>query len=113
MNFKSKNNENNYLELGFDEITKKLHVYKNPTEALYSEESDNVLSISVYDSNGNTTATLQVVGNQVIPEEQVNRINNLQYTEGMYIGIETKYPEKLSITGNITHSDNQNNFIQM
>ncbi|OLA29943.1 MAG: hypothetical protein BHW30_05410 [Firmicutes bacterium CAG_194_44_15] len=53
---------------------------------------------NIYDSNGNTTATLQVVGNQVIPEEQVNRINNLQYTEGMYIGIETKYPEKLSIT---------------
>ncbi|MFQ6883923.1 immunoglobulin-like domain-containing protein, partial [Clostridium sp.] len=110
LNFKSKNNENNYLELGFDEITKKLHVYKKPTEALYSEDSDNVLSISVYDSNGNTTTTLQIVGNQVIPEEQVNRINDLQYTEGMYIGIETKYPEKLSITGNITHSDNQNQF---
>ncbi|WP_302631341.1 immunoglobulin-like domain-containing protein, partial [uncultured Clostridium sp.] len=110
LNFKSKNNENNYLELGFDEITKKLHVYKNPTEALYSEDSDNVLSISIYDSNGNTTETLQIVGNQVIPEEKVNRINNLPYTEGMYIGIETKYPEKLSITGNITHSDKQNQF---
>ena len=110
LNFKSKNNESNYLEVGFDEITKKLHIYKNPTEALYSEESDNVLSISVYDSNGNTTETLQIVGNQVIPEEQVNRINDLPYTEGMYIGIETKYPEKLSITGNITHSDKQNQF---
>ncbi|MBC5655406.1 hypothetical protein H8R98_13200, partial [Blautia sp. M16] len=110
LNFKSKNNESNYLELGFDEITKKLHIYKNPTEALYSEDSDNVLSISVYDSNGNTTETLQIVGNQVIPEEQVNRINDLPYTEGMYIGIETKYPEKLSITGNITHSDKQNQF---
>ncbi|MFR2220867.1 immunoglobulin-like domain-containing protein, partial [Clostridium sp.] len=110
LKFKSKNNESNYLELGFDEITKKLHIYKNPTEVLYSEDSDNVLSISVYDSNGNTTETLQIVGNQVIPEEQVNRINNLPYTEGMYIGIETKYPEKLSITGNITHSDKQNQF---
>ncbi len=110
LKLKSKNNESNYLELGFDEITKKLHIYKNPTEVLYSEDSDNVLSISVYDSNGNTTETLQIVGNQVIPEEQVNRINNLPYTEGMYIGIETKYPEKLSITGNITHSDKQNQF---
>ena len=110
LKLKSHNNsESNYLELGFDELTNKLKVYKEPTEVLYPNDEENILTISVYTSSGSTLKTLQIQGNQRIDEAQIRRINELEYQEGLFIGVETKYPQNLSITGNIEKVNNLNN----
>lgn len=109
LKMKSSTNENNYLEIGFDELNKKLKVYSSPTSPLYPNDEENILIISIYDSSGATLKTLQVQGNQTIDEAQINRINQLQYIEGLSISIETKYHDNLSISGNIDKVNNLNN----
>ncbi|MFR2265786.1 MAG: immunoglobulin-like domain-containing protein, partial [Clostridium sp.] len=103
------NSAENYLEIGFDELEKKLKVYKKPETPLYPEDNENVLTISIYRSNGETIKTLQVQGDQVIDNNQVQRINEVSYTEGLFISVESKYHEKLLITGNIANINNLNN----
>ena len=109
LKLKSSTNENNYLEIGFDELNKKLKVYHKPTSALYPEINENVLTISVYDSNGETLKTLQIHGNQTINEEEFTKIDDSAYTEGLFIEVESKYPKNLSITGDIANIHNLNN----
>ncbi len=109
LKLKSSTDENNYLEIGFDELNKKLKVYHKPTSALYPEINENVLTISVYNSNGETLKTLQIHGNQTINEEELKKINDSTYTEGLFIEVESKYPENLSITGDIANIHNLNN----
>ena len=106
---KSSTNENNYLEIGFDELNKKLKVYHKPTSALYPETNENILTISVYNSNGETLKTLQIHGNQTINEEEFKKIDDSTYTEGLFIEVESKYPKNLSITGDIANIHNLNN----
>ena len=103
------NSAENYLEIGFDELEKKLKVYKKPETPLYPEDNENVLTISIYRSNGETIKTLQVQGDQVIDNNQVQRINEVSYTEGLFISVESKYHEKILITGNIANINNLNN----
>ena len=103
------NSAENYLEIGFDELEKKLKVYKKPETPLYPEDNENVLTISIYRSNGETIKTLQVQGDQVIDNNQIQRINEVSYTEGLFISVESKYHEKLFITGNIANINNLNN----
>jgi len=109
LKLKSSTNENNYLEIGFDELNKKLKVYHKPTSALYPEINENVLTISVYDSNGETLKTLQIHGNETINEEEFTKIDDSAYTEGLFIEVESKYPKNLSITGDIANIHNLNN----
>ena len=109
LKLKSSTDENNYLEIGFDELNKKLKVYHKPTSALYPEINENVLTISVYDSNGETLKTLQIHGNQTINEEEFTKIDDSAYTEGLFIEVESKYPKNLSITGDIANIHNLNN----
>ena len=109
LKLKSSTDENNYLEIGFDELNKKLKVYHKPTSALYPEINENVLTISVYDSNGETLKTLQIHGNQTINEEEFKKIDDSTYTEGLFIEVESKYPKNLSITGDIANIHNLNN----
>ena len=106
LKLKSESNNENYLELGFDELTHKLKVYKELTEALYPDDEENVLTISIYTASGSTLKTLQIQGNKLIDNEQIKRINEVEYEEGLFIGVETKYPKNLSITGNIEKVDN-------
>nr|WP_302633354.1 immunoglobulin-like domain-containing protein [uncultured Clostridium sp.] len=109
LKLKSENNDENYLEIGFDELEKKLKVYNKPTAALYSNDSESVLTLSIYNRNGATLKTLQVQGNVLISDEEIQKINNLEYQEGLFIGVETKYPKNLSIAGNIEKVNNLNN----
>ena len=109
LKLKSENNDKNYLEIGFDELEKKLKVYNKPTAALYSNDSESVLTLSIYDRNGATLKTLQVQGNVLISDEEIQKINDLEYQEGLFIGVETKYPKNLSIAGNIEKVNNLNN----
>ena len=109
LKLKSSTDENNYLEIGFDELNKKLKVYHKPTSALYPETNENILTISVYNSNGETLKTLQIHGNQTIDEEEFTKIDDLAYTEGLFIEVESKYPKNLSITGDIANIHNLNN----
>ena len=109
LKLKSENNDENYLEIGFDELEKKLKVYNKPTAALYSNDSESVLTLSIYDRNGATLKTLQVQGNVLISDEEIKKINDLEYQEGLFIGVETKYPKNLSIAGNIEKVNNLNN----
>ena len=53
--------------------------------------------------------TLQVQGNVLISDEEIKKINDLEYQEGLFIGVETKYPKNLSIAGNIEKVNNLNN----
>ena len=109
LKLKSSTDENNYLEIGFDELNKKLKVYHKPTSALYPEINENVLTISVYNSNGETLKTLQIHGNETINEEEFKKIDDSAYTEGLFIEVESKYPKNLSITGDIANIHNLNN----
>ena len=109
LKLKSSTDENNYLEIGFDELNKKLKVYHKPTSALYPEINENVLTISVYNSNGETLKTLQIHGNQTIDEDEFTKIDDSAYTEGLFIEVESKYPKNLSITGDIANIHNLNN----
>ena len=109
LKLKSSTDENNYLEIGFDELNKKLKVYHKPTSALYPEINENVLTISVYNSNGETLKTLQIHGNETINEEEFTKIDDSAYTEGLFIEVESKYPKNLSITGDIANIHNLNN----
>ncbi len=109
LKLKSENNDENYLEIGFDELEKKLKVYNKPTAALYSNDSESVLTLSIYDRNGATLKTLQVQGNVLISDDEIKKINDLEYQEGIFIGVETKYPKNLSIAGNIEKVNNLNN----
>ena len=109
LKLKSENNDENYLEIGFDELEKKLKVYNKPTAALYSNDSESVLTLSIYDRNGATLKTLQVQGNVLISDDEIKKINDLEYQEGLFIGVETKYAKNLSIAGNIEKVNNLNN----
>ncbi len=91
----------NILRIGFDSIERKLRVLDHRLNASTDlNNSKLAFAINAYDSIGNTLATIELKGTDIITQELVDRINNFGYVEGYRLSIWANNPsEHISIDG--------------
>lgn len=91
----------NILTIGFDSIERKLRVLDHTlNESIDLNNSKLAFAINAYDSIGNTLATIELKGTDIISQELVDRINNFGYVEGYRLSIWANNPSQhISIDG--------------
>ncbi|WP_195932417.1 immunoglobulin-like domain-containing protein [Turicibacter sanguinis] len=82
------NENNDFLTIGFDELTKKLKVVNYEKDMWISgNEKDTALELKLYSSNKTVKQTLILKFNQIINQSFIEQIEQINYAEGDYLTI--------------------------
>lgn len=109
IDFKDKDG-NKVFSLAFDELKKEFTLkYKSTQHSIEPGSNDEVLTIKVFNKYGKARKTFRIYGKDLGNSANINALNGFKYSEGEYIQIVAKYPERIKVDANVTKEKEYSN----
>lgn len=104
------NSENKVFSLAFDELNKQFTLkYQSTQHSIEPGSNDEVLTIKVFNKYGKARKTFRIYGKDLGNSANINALNGFKYSEGEYIQIVAKYPERIKVDANVTKEKEYSN----
>lgn len=106
INVKSKDGTLDIFKIYFNDIKKIIEVKDQTENSIDSKSKDITFSLNIYNSLGSLKKNFTLKGYELGNIDKVSLLNGYMYSEGDYISIYSKYPDKaITIDGNIKRND--------
>ena len=97
--------QNDFLTIGFDELTKSLKVISySENDWIQGNESDIAFQLKLYGSNKEIRQTISLYFQEALSQSFIKEIENMNYSEGDYLTVSAYRPEELQVLKSITET---------